>query len=214
MSANTEFLAKAMDTAEASAGDDYCGTSQAARLLGLSVATVQALVERGELQAWKTQGGHRRIAMASVNRFLQQQGARPLAAKAAAHPRLRVMVVDDDDSMRMLYQAQFEAWALPMDVTIMGSALEAMMAVSGLAPDLLITDLAMPGVDGFEMLRVLRANPQLHQMQVLAVSGMAPDAIAERGGLPEDALLLTKPISFDWLNGYISALIATRRKAV
>jgi excisionase family DNA binding protein len=211
MSESTEPLAKALDPADAASADDYCGTSQAARLLGLSVATVQALVEKGELQAWKTQGGHRRIAMASVNRLLQQQGARSPAGKLALPHRLRVMVVEDDESLRMLYRAQFEAWDLPMDFTLMDSALEAMMAVSNLAPDLLITDLAMPGVDGFEMLRVLRANPQLHQMHVLVVSGMAPEAIAQRGGLPDDARLLTKPVSFDWLNGYISALIATRR---
>jgi len=46
--------------------DDYCGTTYAAKLLGLSVGTVQSLVERNELHAWKTQGGHRRISMPSI----------------------------------------------------------------------------------------------------------------------------------------------------
>ena len=41
----------------------FCGTTEAARILGLSVGTVQSLVERQELMAWKTRGGHRRIAM-------------------------------------------------------------------------------------------------------------------------------------------------------
>ena len=47
--------------------DEYCGTSYAAKLLNLSVGTVQTLVEKNELEAWKTQSGHRRI---SFNRFV------------------------------------------------------------------------------------------------------------------------------------------------
>ena len=49
-------------TATDLSSEDYCGTSDAAKLLGLSVATVQSLVEKGEIEAWKTLGGHRRIA--------------------------------------------------------------------------------------------------------------------------------------------------------
>jgi excisionase family DNA binding protein len=46
--------------------DEYCGTSYAAKLLNLSVGTVQTLVEKNELEAWKTQGGHRRISIQSI----------------------------------------------------------------------------------------------------------------------------------------------------
>jgi len=51
------------------AGSEYCGTSYAAKMLDLSVGTVQSLVEKGELVAWKTQGGHRRISIQSVRDF-------------------------------------------------------------------------------------------------------------------------------------------------
>ena len=40
------------------AADEYCGTSYAAKLLNLSVGSIQSLVEKNELRAWKTQGGH------------------------------------------------------------------------------------------------------------------------------------------------------------
>ena len=49
--------------------EDYCGTTYAAKLLGLSVGTIQTLVEKNELQAWKTQGGHRRISMPSIREY-------------------------------------------------------------------------------------------------------------------------------------------------
>ena len=52
----------------ASAAD--CSTVEVARRLGLAVRSVQTMVDRGELQAWKTPGGHRRIARTSVERWL------------------------------------------------------------------------------------------------------------------------------------------------
>jgi excisionase family DNA binding protein len=51
------------------ASDEYCGTSYAAKLLNLSVGTVQTLVEKNELTAWKTQGGHRRISIQSIRDY-------------------------------------------------------------------------------------------------------------------------------------------------
>ncbi len=50
-------------------GED-CSTIEVAHRLGLAVRSVQLMVDRGELQAWKTPGGHRRIARASVERWL------------------------------------------------------------------------------------------------------------------------------------------------
>ena len=54
-----------------------CSTRDVARVLGLAVRSVQLMVDRGELEAWKTPGGHRRIARASVERWLKQAFARP-----------------------------------------------------------------------------------------------------------------------------------------
>ena len=48
---------------------EFCGTSFAAKKLGLSVGTVQSLVEKNELKAWKTDGGHRRISMQSIAEY-------------------------------------------------------------------------------------------------------------------------------------------------
>lgn len=65
-----------------------CSTRDVARVLGMAVRSVQLMVDRGELEAWKTPGGHRRIAKASVERWLAQRQAPPGAgpAPAAAAP--------------------------------------------------------------------------------------------------------------------------------
>ena len=192
--------------------DDYCGTTYAAKLLGLSVATVQSLVEKGEIPAWKTLGGHRRLSLRALNNYLKKHS--PQLAQAEPNPRnrLSILVVEDEELIRELYRAHFEAWDLAMDCTFMPSAMEALMDIASMRPDLLITDLNMPGVDGIEMLRSIKRNQQLAAMQVLVVSGLPAEAVEARGGLPSDADFHEKPINFDWLRGYITALIGANRK--
>ena len=192
--------------------DDYCGTSYAAKLLGLSVATVQALVEKGEIDAWKTLGGHRRIAINSINAYLAKNSPQLSRVSVDAKSRLRVLLVEDDEATRELYQLQIESWDLPVDCTWMPSALEALMDIASMRPDLLITDLSMPGVDGIEMLRALKRNVQLADMQVIVISGLAPEAIQARGGIPLRAHLMQKPVNFDWLQGYMTAMVTSHFK--
>ncbi|MDB5892060.1 MAG: hypothetical protein JWP47_2891 [Polaromonas sp.] len=192
--------------------DDYCGTSYAAKLLGLSVATVQSLVEKGEIEAWKTLGGHRRIALHSINAYLAKNSPRQTRADIDPRGRLRVLLVEDDDATRELYRCELESWNLPIDCTWMPSALEALMDIASMRPDLLITDLSMPGVDGLEMLKVLKRNQQLADMQIMVISGLPPEAIEARGGLPPHAHHLTKPVNFDWLQGYVTAMVTANAK--
>jgi len=192
--------------------DDYCGTTYAAKLLGLSVATVQSLVEKGEIEAWKTLGGHRRLSLRAINAYLQKNSPQLAPADTDPRSRLSVLVVEDDENARELYKAQFEEWNMAVDCSFMPSALEALMDIATMRPDLLITDLNMPGVDGMEMLRALKRNQQLASMQILVISGLTREAVAERGELPPNSHYLEKPINFDWLHGYVTALLVANRK--
>ena len=210
---NTKSFEDAI-TAPDFSSDDYCGTSYAAKLLGLSVATVQSLVEKGEIEAWKTLGGHRRIALQSINDYLAKHSPQLSRVDANTKSRLRVLLVEDDDNARELYRCQFEEWNLPVDCTWMPSALEALMDIASMRPHLLITDLSMPGVDGIEMLKVLRRNLQLADMQIVVISGLPGEAIEARGGLPKYAHLLQKPVNFDWLQGYMTALVTANAKSI
>ena len=82
-----------------SAQEDYCGTSYAAKLLGLSVGTIQNLVEKNELQAWKTQGGHRRISMQSIREYQRRHNIISSTPDNSAN-HLKVLLVEDDEVTR------------------------------------------------------------------------------------------------------------------
>ena len=213
MSSEPKSFEAAITAADFSS-DDYCGTSYAAKLLGLSVATVQSLVEKGEIDAWKTLGGHRRIALQSINAYLAKNSPQLVPPEIPLKNRLRVLLVEDDENTRELYRCQFDDWDLPIDCTCMASALEALMDIASMQPDLLITDLSMPGVDGIEMIRTVKRNHHLSQMQIIVISGVSAQVIAGRGGLPAQTRLLQKPVNADWLQGYITALVDSRRQGV
>ncbi|MCB1916320.1 MAG: excisionase family DNA-binding protein [Rhodocyclaceae bacterium] len=183
----------------------YCSTSVAAKRLGLSPGTVQQMVENGTLEAWKTAGGHRRILTASVEAFLARSGGG--TPQTEPHEKLRVLVAEDDEIMRKLYAHNFEAWRLPLDVKMVSNGVDAVLELGRNPPDVLIADLVMPLVDGFEMLRRVAGNPLLEETDLVVVSGMPDDEIEERGGLPEGVTRYGKPVPFSELRGYLQAKV-------
>jgi excisionase family DNA binding protein len=188
--------------------EDYCGTFFAAKLLGLSVGTVQGLVEKNELRAWKTQGGHRRIAMQSIRNYQRQHGLTEVPEKTSF---FKVLVVEDDAAMLEVFKSTINGWTLPVDCSLMSSAMEALIDINTIKPDLLITDLNMPGVDGFELTRTLRANTSFSSMVLVAMTGLSSAEISERGGLPAQVVTMQKPVDMRWLQGFIAALVAVRQ---
>lgn len=183
---------------------EVCGTLHAAKLLGLSVGTVQALVERGELRAWKTRGGHRRIYLESLTAFQQANGLK--VTTRAAPPSFRMLVVDDDPVFLELVQQASTSWHLDVQCVRMDSAIEALLNVRALQPRLLLTDLHMPKLDGFELIRQLRSDEQFAHVHIVAVTAMKKAQLAQRGSLPPGVLLMEKPLDAQWLRGYVAAL--------
>lgn len=190
--------------------ENYCGTTYAAKMLGMSVGTIQSLVEKNELRAWKTQGGHRRISMQSLREY-QRRHNMPIGLLENADQRLKVLVVDDDPLVLELMRGLSTSSEIPLDFTLMSSGLEALIDIASIQPDVLIADLYMPGVDGFALLRTLRAKSMFSKMSCLAVSALSPEEIEARGGLPEGVIFMPKPLSLNWLNGFFAAITATRQ---
>lgn len=194
----------------------FCTTREAAQLLGVSVGTVQLWVESGLLRAWKTAGGHRRVMRDSVDQLLRKEPestATPPARNAQPNqPRpLKVMVVEDDADLLRLYQARLARWPIVTQVVAMQSAIAALLAIGRDRPDLLITDLHMPEMDGFSMLRILHQTPELSHTTLVAVTGLDAAAIAAKGGLPPGILLLAKPIPFDRLQEIAAGIVNQSR---
>ncbi len=185
---------------------DYCSTKEAAASLGVSHRTVQLWVENGTLQAWRTAGGHRRITVESVNRLVDGRriaiGAPPAQASAPAPGKPRVLVVDDDPLMLRLYELEMAGWGLDLEVVKANNGFEALIRIGEQRPDLLVSDLNMPGMDGFRMIRTLREDSGTAGMNMIVVSGL-DRATIKAMGLPTDIPVFPKPVPFGELRGAV-----------
>lgn len=175
--------------------DKVFTTKQAAELLGVSLRTAQLWVESGVLAAWKTAGGHRRISRESVETLLQEKH-RALGAESDGSP-FRILIVEDEPDILKLYQLAIKSWGLPVEIYTAENGIEGLLRLGQFRPSVLITDLLMPSMDGLEMIRMLRTDPEYKDMTIIVVTTLNPAEIQERGGLPDGARYFSKPIPFE-----------------
>jgi len=189
----------------------FLSTREAAQRLGVSLGTVQNMVEGGVLEAWKTAGGHRRIPVAAVDNLLSRR-LQSTAPASSNEGRIEVLIAEDSPTLLSLYQLTMGKWDIPLNIRAVNNGFDGLLEVGRLVPDVLITDLLMPGMDGFEMIRRLRTHDDLGQMDILVISGLSPAEIREQGGLPADVTVFAKPIPFHELKGFFTARQVARKR--
>ena len=189
---------------------DLMTTTDVAKALGVTVRSVQLWVEQGALEGWKTPGGHRRITRASFNKF----NSNVASDEHKVTTRLNVVVVEDSLAMQKLYQMTIASWQLPIDIKFVSNGCEGIIYVTQHMPDLLITDLKMPEMDGFAMLKSLRDVDIFAKMAIVVVTGMQPQEIEEKGGLPRGVRLYGKsPVPFWEMRELMQGLIDRKLEA-
>lgn len=190
-------------------------SQQAARRLGVSVSTVQQLVESGTLSAWKTAGGHRRILVESIEQYINGQSGRARSATAVAGDRAsrtRILILEDEPLQRTLYERRLASWNLPATVRFCSNGYEALIEVAMHRPDIFLLDLVMPGIDGYEILRTIVNRPDLGLAHIAVLTNLRPEDIEKRGGLAPGVVYMAKPINFDALHGYLMACCAAQTR--
>ena len=183
---------------------DVLTTQQAARLLGLSTTSVQKMVINGELDAWITPGGHRRIFRTGVDQLLN---SRHVGLAGVASPRpLRILLVEDDPVQIAFFKALLARIGHVVQLTIINQAEQALAHLRALRPDLLVTDLVMEPMDGFTLVQSVGLEPGLEALNIIALTAMTPQEVTADARLPPRVVRYQKPLSADRLCGYLDAL--------
>lgn len=171
--------------------DDFsCTTREAAEALGICVRTAQLWVEQGRLRAWKTPGGHRRILRESVNAQLREREKECGVSLAG----FDVLIVEDEPIQRQLLQKKIASLGAEVSVRTAYNGVEGLIKIGERQPNVLITDLLMPGLDGFHLLKTLVDSPLVRPLQIIVVTSLADEEIAEQGGLPAGVATFHKPV--------------------
>ncbi len=185
----------------------YLTTHKIAGLIGVSERTVANWIDRGHLDAFRTPGGHRRVAPEGLRQFLVQRG---IPIPDELDDGIRVLVVEDDPDVARVLKMHLTSEGANYVVTTIGDGVTALIHIGDRKPNVVILDILMPGMDGLEVCRKVRANADLKDVQVVFVTGrtdLDPASVKRDTGALD---LLQKPVRGPELRAAVQRAVATR----
>ncbi len=181
-------------------------TFETAKLCQVSPLSIINWVNAGRLPAFRTPGGHRRIRREDLVRFMRDSGIPLPEELREGSGRPRVLVVDDDEVIRDTIAEYLTGRPKPYEVMTARDGFEAGRLVATFRPNVVLLDLRMPGMDGFQVCRTIKADPETSSTAVIAMTGYH-NAETEAKILECGAMrCFAKPVEPSHLAGVIDAL--------
>jgi excisionase family DNA binding protein len=154
---------------------EWLTLGQAAKYLGVAQSTMRKWSDLGRVSAFYTPGGHRRYRRADLDQFLDRSGPGAVPSDSSRSGPL-VLIVDDDERLREYVRVNLEAEGY--EVREAGSAEEALGALGERSPDLILLDVMMPQIDGWETLRRIQEHAGVGAIPVIMFSGKVDERTA------------------------------------
>lgn len=182
---------------------DWLTLGQAAKYLGVAQSTIRKWSDQKKLPAFYTPGGHRRYRRSDLDAFLERSGP-------GGTPRggPLVLIVDDDAGLRGFVRASLELEGY--SVREAASAEEGLAALEEEPPDLILLDVMMPQVDGWEMLRRVQERHGVGSIPVLMFSGKVDERVAGEAAERGAQGFIGKPFDPQQLIESAKQMLATR----
>ena len=169
-------------------------THEVSRLLHVNPRSVINWIEQNLLPSYRTPGGHRRIRREDLLAFLRKHQI-PTPA-SLVEDKFSVLIVDDEEEIVSIAKAYFQGQG-GYEISSASDGITALIEVGRIKPDLLILDIRIPGVDGVEVCRRIKADPG-NKTAIIAISGVAD---TERNILQAGAdAFMAKPVDLEKLH--------------
>ena len=179
---------------------EWLTLGQAARYLGVAQSTIRKWSDSGRVRVYKTPGRHRRYRRDDLDAFLARSG--PEAREGPV-----VLIVDDDDGLREYVRVNLELEGYT--VREAGSAEEGMRVLDDARPDLILLDVMMPEVDGWEMLQRVHDRHGVGAVPVVMFSGKVDERAADEAAELGAEALVGKPFDPRELIAQTKQLLST-----
>jgi excisionase family DNA binding protein len=170
----------------------------------VTIPTVKRWIRSGHLSAFRTAGGQYRVTEEELERFRAAFKIPP-----APDEPPRILIVDDDPKVLCALVDALN-WTKGYRVEAAQHGYEGLIKVGTFLPDLLILDIRMPGLDGFQVCRRVKADPVTGDTKILAITAY-PEHNAQARILEAGAdAFLEKPFDFARLQSEVARLIRAR----
>ena len=153
---------------------DIFTVSQASKYCRVSPKTIINWIEAGYIKAYKTIGGHRRMKREDLDEFMKKNGM-PIPEEAKGEQRKKILVVDDDKIIVETIVQALEEDEYGFELISASDGFEAGLQVSHFKPDLVILDIMMPDINGYEVCQKIKCNPLTKETKVVVLSAYLDD---------------------------------------
>jgi excisionase family DNA binding protein len=167
-------------------------TFEISQICGVNPVSVQNWVKAKKLKAFQTPGGHRRIRREDLISFMNNFGI-PLPTELM-QDLPTVMIVDDEVDILDMLESVMKLDNEGVRVIKARSGIEALLAIGESKPNLLILDILMPGMNGYEVCQKLKENPNTQNIRIAAISGDPSPSVRDRILNAGADLFFTKPL--------------------
>ncbi|MBW2312021.1 MAG: response regulator [Deltaproteobacteria bacterium] len=188
--------------------EDMFTVGQAAKYCGVSRKTLFRQVKSGKIKASRTPGGHYRILKKDLESFILEKGMYPLAHNHSS--RKKILIVDDDPQIQKLLTRTLQSHKYETETAANG--FEAGAKVFKFKPGLVVLDLKLPDINGFEVCRQIKQNPDTAHIKILAVTGYDTEENKERILSAGADGYMAKPLDMDQLIRCIRDLLGVESK--
>src|SRR4030067_1154728 len=148
--------------------------SQAGKYCKVSSKTIINWIDAGYIKAYKTVGGHRRIKKEDLDQFLKEKGM-PIPEEPKAEERKKILVVDDDKIIVENIVQALEDDEYGEEMISASEGFEAGLQVSHFKPDLVILDIMMPDINGYEVCKKIKSTPGTKGIKIIVLSAYLDD---------------------------------------
>jgi excisionase family DNA binding protein len=185
--------------------NDFYTIPQAATICAVCRTTMWRWVKSGKLESFLTPGGHSKIRKEDLKAFIKERMQHLSISESSQ--KNKILIVDDDPGIQKLLSKMLSYNGYQIELASDG--FEAGIKTIQFKPDLMILDLIMPGMDGFEVCKHIKGNPSTSHIKVLAYTGYDTkenrDRILQAGA---DGFM-AKPVSKDTLLNKVQKLLDT-----
>jgi len=149
--------------------DEVFTVFTASKYCNVSSKTIINWIDQGYIKAYRTPGGHRRINRKDLEEFMKKQGI-PIPETMAADDRKKILVVDDDPIIVESIVQSLEEDEHDYEVISAADGFEAGLQVNHFRPHLLILDIMMPDIKGYDVCKRIKSSPETRDTKIIVLS--------------------------------------------
>jgi excisionase family DNA binding protein len=186
--------------------EDILTVYKASQYCRVSPKSIINWIEAGHIKAYKTVGGHRRIKREDLEGFMRKQGI-PMPEEGQGSGNKRILVVDDDPIIVETIVQALEEEEFDYEVISASDGFEAGLQVNHFRPHLLILDIMMPDIKGYEVCRKIKETEETKDTKIIVLSAYLDEEKFKKMKEYGADLCFSKPLPLPQLRQEVARLL-------